>query len=884
MTLAARAKVLSLITVEFLFVPPDKRHPDGLFYFLEVNPRIQVEHTVTEAAYSVDLVALQLSLAFDVPIEALSWPDRPSRHALQLRLNAEKFQPDGSTFGTVGKVTSFCAPTGPFVRIDTALHGPLPPPIGLYCQTLNFDSLLAKIIVVADDYAGTISTALRALAQLHVGGLETNKSLLMALLNDRCIAGNDGVHTKYIEHNAATIFKQMQEFDRSWHAQTEEATGALSTESLDAHSTLSPPPEGQRYLISPLPGKLVEVAIAEGQVISQGEVLATVESMKMEHNILADHSGRIRAVLKRSGEEVKAGDAIVLLIQGLDDPNSALGSSTGPSDREQIDLEIKPSDLIALEEIRSQRNDDHPLRRSAVKKRHQRGFRTAQETLNQLVDGGRLDVEYGDLALAAQRSRLDEEALLRTRGDAVLTGFARVNSRYLPGTDQMRRKRARCSVILYDYIVLAGTQGHFHHLKLDRMFHNILSDPAPVILFAEGGGGRPADVDVMNVKVAGLDTPSFPLFAEIHAAGIPIVAVANGYTFAGNAALLGTADIVIATQQSSTGFGGPAMIEGGGLGRFAPDNVGPPASHLVNGNFDIIVENEHEATEMVKRVVSFWQGSFDYQPNQQFNKDQRRLRHIIPSSKKAYDVRRILHILADEDFIEIGATWGKSLVCGFLRVEGRPLAIVASNVSSELGGAIDVASAKKATRFIKMLTKTRCAHLAALCDTPGFLVGPEAEKHPLGTLRAFPEYFAACAAFRMSGGGRIFGLTLKRGVGLGAEVILGGSTLTNLHSAAWPGATFSAMGMQGAVRLGFAKQLAACKTSEERQELERCLIQELEVRGQATRMAEFGEIDTVIDPAETRDWLKRCLDIAEERVAITEQTERRHGLGGRHRL
>jgi acetyl-CoA carboxylase carboxyltransferase component len=170
---------------------------------------------------------------------------------------------------------------------------------------------------------------------------------------------------------------------------------------------------------------------------------------------------------------------------------------------------------------------------------------------------------------------------------------------------------------------------------------------------------------------------------------------------------------------------------------------------------DIIVPTDREAATLTKKLLGYFQGPLPA-AHWKHTSDQRRMRHVLPESRlRAYDVREVIGLLADDDtFCEIGEAWGKNLITGFLRVEGQPLGVVASSVASPLGGAIEAASARKATRFVQLLARTQCAHLVVLVDTPGFIVGgPETEGE--GGLRAFPELFAAMSSLT-DGGGRIF--------------------------------------------------------------------------------------------------------------------------------
>lgn len=811
-----------------------------------------------------------------MPLDAVLPPIPPTapRAALQLRINAEKFQADGSAVGTTGSLTAFVPPGGPGIRIDTAAHPPLGGKSGTYKQGLDFDSLLAKIIVIGPDYETTIAKARRALEQLCLTGVRTNRSLLLALAEDQNVTTNNGIHTRYVEQNATRLFTRVLEIEKQWAE--EEAKSPVSTEAAnDQASTLPPAGSGQAYIKVHLPGRVVSMSLKEGTTIHEGDQVAILESMKMEHTVSSQITGTVIKTFAAEGDNLQDEAALALIAVG-----EGAGKSNGAAaTQDTVDLDWKPDSLLELEEIRSEMTDDHRIRRKATQRRRDRNYRTARENLAHLVDTGTF-IEYGDLALAAQRTRLSGDALSATRNDGVIVGWGTINN-------------GRAAVVMYDYGVLAGTQGYFHHQKLDRIFSSVLENPAPLVLYAEGGGGRPGDVDLVHQKVAGLNGPSFRLLALINSRGIPTVGVANGNLFAGNAALLGTCHFVIATENKGTsiGMGGPAMIEGGGLGVFDPEDVGPVrASHLKNGNVDIVVYDEAEATEAAKTLVSFFQGPTPMlhgrrnrmQPfstaadAQWYSRDARLLRHTIPvDRKRAYDMHNILALLSDDDspFFEVGPHWGNSIITGFIRVQGYAVGVMASNVLSPLGGAIDAATARKASRFFDILTKTRSAHILALCDTPGFMVGPAAEKE--GGLRAFAQYFADGAAF-VDSGGRMFGITVRKAYGLGAQALLGGSTVVPHCSVAWPTGEFAGMGIEGAVKLGMRKELEAIPDVDERAKAEQGFIDDMYRRGRAINMAQATEIDSVIDPAETRNWLIRSLASVEPRRAFTEQ-----GRGGR---
>ncbi|MCB2186545.1 MAG: biotin carboxylase [Deltaproteobacteria bacterium] len=483
-------------------------------------------------------------------------------------------------------------------------------------------------------------------------------------------------------------------------------------------------------------------------------------------------------------------------------------------------------------------------RPAATQKRHAAGFRTARENLAALVDPGSF-VEYGQLAVAAQRQRYDYDSLLtNTAADGVITGLGSVNG------DLFGPEQSRAVVIVNDYSVLAGTQGFFHHHKLDRILHLAGKLKLPVIMFTEGGGGRPGDVDVAT-SIAGLNTPSFYLWAKLGGL-VPRIAVNNGYCFAGNAALFGCADITIATRSSWIGMAGPAMIEGGSLGKFAPTEIGPVEMHAKTGGVDLVAQDEAAAAALAKKLLSYFQG-----PLAGWScPDQQKLRDLIPANRRrAYDLRKVIVTLADEDsFVELRSAWGRGLVTGFLRLAGRPLGLMANNCW-HLGGAVDADAADKASRFLQ-LCDAHGLPILSLIDTPGFMVGPASEEQ--AAVRRMSGLFASFASVSVP----IVAILLRKGYGLGAMAMAGGSFLAPDFIAAWPTGEIGAMGLEGAVTLGFRKELAALEDEAEKQALFDRLVGVMYQKGKATEAAAFLELDAVIDPADTRAAILQTLDSA----------------------
>jgi len=473
-------------------------------------------------------------------------------------------------------------------------------------------------------------------------------------------------------------------------------------------------------------------------------------------------------------------------------------------------------------------------RPEAVAKRHARGGRTARENLADLTDGAPVS-EYGQLAVAAQRTRREGEALFSdTAADAVITAIGPVNAALFPPEIN------RTALIVNDYTVLAGTQGYFHHRKIDRLLSLAAHDRLPIVMFTEGGGGRPGDTDVL-VSMAGLNVPTFHRWAAL-AGEVPRIAVNHGFCFAGNAALFGAADVRIATEASCIGMAGPAMIEGGGLGSWEPKDIGPVSVHRKNGVVDIVVTDEAAATEMAKRVLSFVQGPLaDWQAC-----DQTALSALMPANRRyAFDVRQILkHLFDVESFIETRPDMGRAIVTGLARIEGRAVAVLASDCR-HLGGAIGGESATKAAALYQLAERWRLP-VVSFIDTPGFMVGPDSEAE--GAPRLMSDLFIAGATLTQP----IVAVFLRRAYGLGAMAMTGGSFEVPRYAISWPQGEFGAMGLEGAVQLGFRQELAEAPDEASRQALFDKLLAEMYEKGRATEAASYLEIDAVIQPEDTR--------------------------------
>ncbi|NEW94317.1 carboxyl transferase domain-containing protein [Rhodopseudomonas sp. BR0M22] len=816
--LAAMANYDSLGTFEFL-VDGDAGEGAGVYAFIEANPRLQVEHTVTEEVLAVDLVRAQLAVAGGATLASLGLDQpsvpRPRGFAIQLRVNMETMDAKGATKPTGGKLAIFEPPSGPGVRVDTFGYAG-------YTTSASYDSLLAKVIVHGrGDWAEAVAKAARTLREFRIGGVATNVPLLQAILAHADFKANR-VSTSFIDRHVAELVEAAQQFDHPLIA-----TEGADPRGSSATAASEPVPEGAVAIAAPLQGTVVAITVAEGDVVRPGQQLAVIESMKMEHLVAAEQGGRIRRIVATDGVTLMQGEPILYF-----EPQDVEGDHVVAE--QDVDLDAIRPDLAEM--LARQANTLDENRPDSVGRRRKTNQRTARENIAQLVDDGSF-MEYGSLAIAGQRRRRSLDDLIKnTPADGLVTGVATVNAA------EFGEHAARCMVIAYDYTVLAGTQGHMNHKKIDRMLTLVEQWRMPLVFYAEGGGGRPGDTD--RLGMTGLDGPSFVQFAKLSGL-VPVVGVVSGYCFAGNAAMLGCCDVIIATQNASIGMGGPAMIEGGGLGVYHPAEVGPVSFQAPNGVVDILVQDEEEATRVAQKYLSYFQGAV----SEWKAPDQRLLRQAIPENRlRVYDIRSVIDLIADEDSVlELRRDFGVGMITAFIRIEGKPFGLIANN-PKHLGGAIDADAGDKAARFLQLCDAFDIP-IVSLCDTPGFMVGPEAEKTAI--VRHVARMFVTGASLTVP----LFGIVLRKGYGLGAQSMIGGGFHASFFTAAWPTGEFGGMGLEGYVRLGFRKEMEAIADPAEREAYYKNKVAELYANGKAVSIASVFEIDNVIDPAETRRWV-----------------------------
>ena len=843
LSLIKSTKYEGLATVEFLvdFTKEDYR-------FIECNARLQVEHTVTEAILGLDLVKAQIQIASGKSLKQLKLEqkdiEQPQGFAIQSRVNMEVIDSEGNIKPSGGKFTSFDLPSGPGVRSDSYGYAG-------YETNPSFDSLIAKIITHSpgDNFKQAVKRNYRSLCEFKIEGVSTNIDLLRNILSDKQFKNNE-IHSNFLDQNIKNLLLKGKHIDLSdiTRSLKKEPSKRGKIENLDPLAVLDHGKaggvfvddsenilqleneelqEGYFSVEAPMQGMIVKFSVKKGDQVWKGKPLLIMEAMKMEHEVISAVSGIVDEIRVQAQDTVFEGHSLMTIQQA-----EVKQQATKKDDKVDLDW-IRPDLREALDRKEASHDVNRP---EAVKKRHAKGHRTARENIEDLCDEGSF-VEYGSVVMAAQRRRRTEEDLIKnTTGDGMVCGLGHVNGNLFVESD------SRVMAMSYDYMVLAGTQGKMNHAKKDRMFEIAEKNKLPTILFAEGGGGRPGDTDALGV--AGLDCLAFTYFAQLSGL-VPVVGITTGRCFAGNAVLLGCCDVIIATEDSNIGIGGPAMIEGGGLGVFTPDEVGPMDIQVPNGVVDIAVKDEKEAVAVAKKYLSYFQG-----PTHNWDApDPRKLRFIVPENRlRYYDMREVIEGIADIDSIlEIRKDWAPGIITSFIRIEGRPVGVIANN-PGHLSGAIDSPGADKGSRFMQLCDSFDIPILS-LIDCPGIMVGPESEKTAL--VRHASRMFVVGANIETP----LMSVVIRKAYGLGAQAMAGGSFNSPLFTVTWPTGEFGGMGLEGAVKLGYRKELEAIKDPKKRVEAYEKMVADSYQRGRAVNMASHFELDDVVDPAETRNWI-----------------------------
>ena len=820
LSMAQAARLTGIATFEFLV---DASSP-GEFFFMETNPRLQVEHTVTEEVTGVDIVRLQIAISAGESFSQMGLsPDageHPRGYAIQARVNLETIAADGTVEPASGTITRYEPPSGLGVRTDGAGYAG-------FAAGVAYDSLIAKVIahVPSDRFPEAVARLERALAEFEIDGIRTNLPFLRALLEQPAVRQGTWT-TRFVDDHTAEIAARAEALEPGPSslpvpgASGGTAVGPEHEEEIDRPTDL----EGMLVLRAPIQGTLLSIAVLPGDVVRAGQIVAVIEAMKMEHEIRSPASGRVASVRAVAGAVAAKGYPLVD-IETMDIDAGDLASA-GEDDPGRV----RP-DLESVFSRRDQTLD--PARGKYVTRRHKAGGRTARENVDDLC--GSSFLEYGQLVVAAQEHRFEMDELVeRSQADGVVAGIGAINS------ELFAAPASKCVIIAHDGTVFAGTQGRRGMAKIRRMLDVADEGHLPVVVYAEGGGARSGEHHP--------EGPTTSLWTQASRLSglVPLVGVVNGRCFAGNAGLLGVCDVIIATTNSNLGMGGPAMVEGGGLGIVAPEDIGPTSVQFPNGVIDVLVEDEASATAAAKRYLSYFQGT----TSPWECADQRLLRAAVPENRvRAYDMRRVIELFADTGSVfELRAGFGTAMLTALARIEGRPVGIIANN-PLVLSGALDADGSDKAARFMQLCDAFDLP-IILLCDTPGTMVGPETEKTAI--LRRSSRMFLVGSNLTVP----VMNIVLRKRTGLGAAAMQPPS----IFNVTWPTGEFARMNVEGSIRLSQKSRLAAIEDEAARKELFEELVAKDYEAWNAMNQAQAFATDEIIDPAETRTWIGGILE------------------------
>lgn len=497
------------------------------------------------------------------------------------------------------------------------------------------------------------------------------------------------------------------------------------------------------------------------------------------------------------------------------DPTAPLGEQQQPNDDD-------PPLLAKTQAARRATLDD--ARPEAIARQHGRGRWTARERITALFDPETF-VEYGQLAQPQRRSLGDAPA------DGLVMGVGLVDG-------------VSVCAFTYDYTVMGGSQSPRNHRKMDRMMEVTERNRWPVVFWSEGGGARASELHYDGGMVT-----TFVQLARLSGL-VPIVTILSGPSFAGQANIAGTSDVIIATEDSTLGLSGPPLVMSATGELLTPHELGPMSMHERIGTVEIVVDDEAEALAAARKYLSYFT-AVDSPPTVGAA-DQTPLRTMVPENpRRAYDVRKIVTILADEGSVtELRPMFGRCLSTSLCRIDGRVVGVLANNPMFG-AGAIDAEGSAKFSRHIE-LCNAYDIPLLFLCDTPGFMIGTAAEATAL--VRHSARTLMALSAADVP----ILTVILRKAYGLGYYA-MGSDALAPDIIVGWPTAEFGGMGLEGAVNIVYRDELEAAPDDTERREIRTRRVAEWKERNTGLEFARAFLIDDIIDPAETRDLIARML-------------------------
>ncbi len=795
------AGVRTLCTVEFLL-----QAEEGRFVFMEANPRLQVEHPVTEEVTGVDLVQAQLRLAAGESLAdlGLSGPPAPPRGlSVEVRVNLERVGADGSSQPSGGTLTAFEPPGGAGVRVESFGYAG-------YRTTTAFDSLLAKVIATAPSgrLADALGRCYRALSEFRIEGVETNLPFLQGLLlHSEVVAG--AFDTGLVTRHAADL---VAELDR--HPKLHPAAGGATA--VQGEEIVGPP--GTEAVLAPMGGRLVALEVSEGDAVAPGQTLAILEAMKMEHQVTAPLAGTVRAIPVAPGESVVA-DSPLLFIEPGD--GAGWNAACEPS--------VEAEESGYLQDLRERRRAlSDAARPEAVARQQRRAALTARERIAHLVD----PESFFEIGSLIRNPRVEKPA----PADGVVVGTARIEGRPV-------------MVMSQDFTVFGGSSGHLGGDKMERGVALAMAQGLPLILLLDGGGHRIQDGQSSRAYAAAV-----PIFHDIArlSGWVPMASAVLGAGFAANTNYSSMSDLVVMVRGLSTmGLAGPALVKAGTGESVTAEALGGTAVQVDRqGLADLGLDSETEALEAIRGFLSYLPSNARaLPPVRPPGPPAGPIGGIVPAnSRRAYDMQRVIAGLVDaESCFELKPTFARNIITCFARLEGSAVGLVA-NQPLYKSGMLDAEACEKAAHFIALCDAFGLP-LIYLVDIPGLSIGPAAERATLGRRSAKMLFELGHATVpRIS-------VVLRKGYGLGYLTMAGGRSFDADACFAWPTAEICAMSVEGSVDVAYRRDYEAAADPAARR---RALIAEIRAEISPIKAAEGFGIDEVIEPEETRP---RLLDL-----------------------
>ncbi len=863
--LAKEAGYLNAGTVEFLVSPETGEH-----FFIECNPRIQVEHTVTEQVTGIDLVEAQFRIASGASLASMGLGDQsavpaPRGYAVQARVVAT----------APGSITAYKEPSGPGVRVDGAGYaGYTPPP--------QFDPLLAKVIGSSNSsasFTSAVDRTLRALEEFHIAGLPTNLNQLRGLLLHPSVRAGDARTTLLSEEAVSAAAPSSNGSGPLSFLEQQAPAGDAGEDAFAA-----PPPTdvpalemdpSQTAVECPGAGVVVELAVSEGDVVATGDTILVLSAMKMETMVVAPCAGTISALQALSpGDNVASGQVAALISPAVAGKTASRHSKSGDMPWAKILGEIETLQQLSHERLAP--GSEEP----GVVRQRSRGKLNVRERIALLLDEG----SFREVGSVTGFASYDDEGQI--------TDFTPSN--HVGGWGKVAD---RTTVVCGDDFTSRG--GHADGAigaksgYLDRMSIELRAPSVRLLDGSSGGGSVTAMVPAQKTegessakessgsikagrpRVTGGGGSFLPghlgstMFTE-QLSTVPVVNMLLGSVVGIGAAkaVLGHFSVMVRDISQLFVAGPPVVTHAMGYD-ITKEDLGGWHIHCKNGSVDNLAETEEEAFDMTRRFLSYLPSSVYEAPpvlppktGDPADRRDEQLANLIPLKRTTtFDIRRAIRLMADADsFFEIGPMWGTDQVAGFVRFNGYTMGVVASDSQHVNGGALTADGCDKLRRHLDLCDLFHIPVLN-LIDNPGFAVGLEHEL--ASTIRKGGEWMIAFAQINVP----IFTVLMRRVFGVGGANFATPQARPSVR-VTWPSADVGGIPPEGGIEAAYKRQLAEAEDPEALRAELNARIES--VRGPVGPLSRF-QLEEIIDPRDTRRYICEWVEGAHARATQADQ-------------